>query len=153
TKAGALADPDGYTLLQVSTALLYTPVLYQNPGYDPIKSFAPVAGIANWSHILVVPASVPANTVAELVALAKANPGQLNIGFPLGAAPQILAELFKTITAAPLNSVPYRQTPQLNADVVAGRIQAWFTAGAGSIALIRDGKYKALAYTGVTRHP
>src|SRR5262245_56801343 len=149
TKAGAMAEPDGYTLLQASTALLYTPVLYPNPGYDPLKSFAPVSAIAGWSHILIVPASVPANTIAELIALAKANPGQLNIGFPLGSAPQILAELFKSVTGAPLNSVPYRQTPQLNGDVLAGRIQAWYTAGAGSIALIHEGKFKALAYTGV----
>lgn len=153
TKAGAAADPDGYTLLQVSTAVLYTPVLYPNAGYDPLKSFTPVAGIAGWSHVLVVPASVPANTVAELIAAAKAKPGELNIGFSLGTSPQILAEIFKSAAGAPLNSVPYRQVAQLNADILAGRLQAWFTAGAGSISLIQQGKLKALAYTGATRHP
>jgi tripartite-type tricarboxylate transporter receptor subunit TctC len=153
TKAGAAADPDGYTLLQVSTALLYTPVLYPNAGYDPLKSFTPVAGVAGWSHVLVVPASVPANTVAELIAAAKAKPGELNIGFSLGTSPQILAEIFKSAAGAPLNSVPYRQVAQLNADILAGRLQAWFTAGAGSISLIQQGKLKALAYTGTTRHP
>ncbi len=96
TKAGAMADPDGYTLLQASSALLYTTVLYPNAGYDPLTSFAPVATLASWSHFLVVPASIPADTVEEFVAYAKANPGQLNIGFPLGAAPQVLAEMFKT---------------------------------------------------------
>jgi tripartite-type tricarboxylate transporter receptor subunit TctC len=153
TKAGATADPDGYTLLQTSSALLYTTVLYPNAGYDPLTSFAPVATLASWSHVLVVPASVPANTVNEFIAYAKANSGQLNIGFPLGAAPQILAEVLKSASGAPLNSVPYRQVTQLNSDVLAGRIHAWFTAGAGSISLIQQGKLRALAYTGVTRYP
>ena len=106
-----------------------------------------------WSHVLVVPAGVPANTVAELIAAAKAKPGELNIGFSLGTSPQILAEIFKSAAGAPLNSVPYRQVAQLNADILAGRLQAWFTAGAGSISLIQQGKLKALAYTGATRHP
>jgi tripartite-type tricarboxylate transporter receptor subunit TctC len=152
TKAGAAADPDGYTLLQASSALLYTPVLYPNPGYDPLTSFAPVAMLASWSHLLVVPASIPANTVQEFVAYAKSKPGQLSIGFPLGAAPQVLAETFKNVTGAPLNSVPYRQVPQLMSDLLGDRVHAFFGAGTGLVSLVQQGKLKALAYTGVTRY-
>ena len=153
TKAGAGAAPDGYTLLQVNAALAYSPVLYPNPGYDPLKSFVPVAPLASWSHVLAVSASVPAGSIAELVAYAKANPNQLNIGFPLGQPPQVLAELFKLGSGAPLNSVPYRQVPQLVADLLGGRIQMFFGAGSGLVSLIQQGKLKALAYTGLARYP
>jgi tripartite-type tricarboxylate transporter receptor subunit TctC len=152
TRAGAAADPDGYTLLQVNAALAYARVLYPEPGFDPVKSFAPVATLATWSMLLVVPADVPANTVQEFVAYAKANPGKVNIAFPLGAPPQVLAEIFKTTSGAPLNSVPYRQVAQLRADLLAGRIHAFFGAGAEVVALVQQGKLKALAYTGTKRY-
>ena len=115
-KAVASADPDGYTLLQASNALAYTSVLHPNAGYDPLKSFVPVATIASWSFLLVVPANLPAGTVQELIANAKANPGQVNIGFPVGGAPQVVAEMFKTASGAKFNGVPYRQNAQLVAD-------------------------------------
>jgi tripartite-type tricarboxylate transporter receptor subunit TctC len=152
TKAGATADPDGYTLLQVISALAYSAELHPNAGYDPIKSFAPVATIAAWSHLLVVPADIPVASVQELIAYAKANPGQVNIGFPLGGTPQVLAETFKIASAAPFNSIPYRQPPQLVTDLLAGRIHVFFGAGAGLVSLIQQGKLKALAYTGVARY-
>ena len=91
TKAGAMADPDGYTLVQVNAALSYAPVLYPNAGYDPVKSFVPIALLASWTHVLVAHPSVPANTLQELIAYAKANPGKLNIGSPLGSPPHVLA--------------------------------------------------------------
>ena len=128
-------------------------MLYPEPGYDPVKSFAPVATLATWSHFLFVAADVPANTVEELVAFAKLNPGKVNIGHPVGVPPQVLTEIFKTVSGAPFNSVPYRQAAQLRADLLAGRIQAYFSAGAELVALVQQGKLKALAYTGVERHP
>jgi tripartite-type tricarboxylate transporter receptor subunit TctC len=153
TRAGASAEPDGYILLQVNAALAYGPVLYPNPGYDPLKSFAPVAPLASWSHVLAASANVPAGSLADLIAYAKANPNQLNIGFPLGQPPQVLAELLKAGSGAPLNSVPYRQVSQLMADLLGGRIQLFFGAGSGLVSLIQQGKLKALAYTGVARYP
>jgi tripartite-type tricarboxylate transporter receptor subunit TctC len=153
TRAAATADPDGYTLLQVNASLVYAPVLYPDPGYDPVMSFAPVATLATWSHLLVVPADVPANTIAELVAFAKANPDKANIAFPPGTPPQVLAEIFKTASGAPFNAVPYRQLAPLRADLLAGRIQANFSAGADLVAMVKQGQLKALAYTGVERHP
>jgi tripartite-type tricarboxylate transporter receptor subunit TctC len=153
TRAAAAADPDGYTLLQVNATLAYAPVLYPEPGYDPVKSFAPVATLATWSHFLFVAADVPAKTVEELVAFARHNPGKVNIGHPVGVPPQVLTEIFKSVSAAPFNTVPYRQAAQLRADLLGGRIQAYFSAGAELVALVQQGKLKALAYTGVGRHP
>jgi len=126
TKAAAMVEPDGYTLLQANAALAYASVLYPNAGYDPLKSFAPVATLANWSHLLVVPAGVPVGTVSDYIAYARANPGQLNIGFPLGSPPQVLAETLKSSAAAPFNTIPYRQVSQLMADLLSGRIHGFF---------------------------
>jgi tripartite-type tricarboxylate transporter receptor subunit TctC len=152
-RAAAAADPDGYTLLQVNATLAYAPVLYPEPGYHPVKSFAPVATLATWSHFLFVAADVPANTVEELVAFAKANPGKVNIGHPVGVPPHVLTEIFKTVSGAPFNSIPYRQAAQLRADLLGGRIQAYFSAGAELVALVQQGKLKALVYTGMERYP
>jgi tripartite-type tricarboxylate transporter receptor subunit TctC len=153
TKAVAAADPDGYTLLLASSALLYGALLHPQAGYDPIKNFAPVATLARWSHILVIPPDIPVSNVAEFVAYAKARPGALGIGFPLGTTPQVLSELFKSASGAPLNSIPYRQMTQLRSDLLGGRIHAYFGAGAALISLIEQGKLKPLIYTGEARHP
>jgi len=151
TKAGAMADPDGYTLVQVNAALTYAPVMYPNPGYDPVKSFAPVAVLATWTHVLTAHSSVAANNVEELIAYAKANPGKLNMGFPLGSPPHILSEMLRMETGADFNSVPYRQTPQLVTDFLAGRVQVYFNAGEPMATMIREGKIKAYAVTGASR--
>jgi tripartite-type tricarboxylate transporter receptor subunit TctC len=153
TKAGAMADPDGYTLVQVNAALSYAPVLYPNPGYDPVKSFTPVALLASWTHVLVAHPSVAANTLQELIAYAKTNPGKLNIGSPLGNPPHVLAEMLRMETGADINDVPYRQAPQMIADLVAGRLQLHFSAGEPVASMIRDGKMKTYASTGAAREP
>src|SRR6185436_5688686 len=153
TKAGAIADPDGYTLVQVNAALSYAPVLYPNPGYDPVKSFTPVALLASWTHVLVAHPSVAANNLRELIAHAKANPGKLNIGSPLGSPPHVLAEMLRMETGADINDVPYRQAPQMIADLVAGRLQLHFSAGEPVASMIREGKMKTYASTGAAREP
>jgi tripartite-type tricarboxylate transporter receptor subunit TctC len=153
TKAGAMADPDGYTLVQVNAALSYAPVLYPNPGYDPIKSFEPVASLASWTHVLVAHPSVAANTLQELIAYAKGHPGQLTIGSPLGNPPHVLAEMLKMASGADFNSVPYRQNPQLVNDLLGGIIQLYFAAGEPMISMIQQGKLKAYAFTAEKRDP
>ncbi len=153
TKAAASADPDGYTLLQANAALIYGPAVYPNAGYDPLKSFAPVATLASWSHLLVAHPSVPARSLAELIAYMQSNPNQLGIGFTLGQPTQILAEIFKREAGAQISSVPYRQVSQLMADLLAGRIHAFFGAGSTLVSLVQQGKLKAIAYTGVSRYP
>src|SRR5258708_30722844 len=153
TKAGAMADPDGYTLVQVNAALSYAPVLYPNPGYDPVKSFVPVALLASWTHVLVAHPSVASNNLQELIADAKANPGKLNIGSPLGSPPHVLAEMLRMETGADINDVPYRQNPQLITDLLAARLQLYFSAGEPIASMIREGKMKAYALTGAVRNP
>src|SRR5215813_11163616 len=101
TKAVAGAEPDGYTLLIGTSATLgVVPALTKNPGYDPIKSFAPVAKVVDSTLVLMVPGSFPANTVQEFVAYAKANPGKLSYASAgAGNQTQLLAELFKAKAA------------------------------------------------------
>src|SRR5262249_18743403 len=97
SKAVASAEADGYTLLFGSSgSLAVAPALYSNIDYDPIRMFTPVATVALLPHVFVVGSSVPANTVAELIALAKANPGKLNYGAGQGTPPHMLGTLFKT---------------------------------------------------------
>jgi tripartite-type tricarboxylate transporter receptor subunit TctC len=151
TRAAAAADPDGYTLLQANAAFVYSSVLHASPEYDPVKSFSPIAAVAGWSHVLVVPADLQVDNVQQLIALAKANPGRVNIGFPLGSPPQVLAEMLKAVSGSPFGSIPYRQVPQLVSDLLAGRIQGFFGGGSALISLIQKGKLRAIAYTGVTR--
>ena len=95
-KAVAVADPDGYTLLSLNNGHYFG--LTPNAGYDPVKSFAPVATLAEWSHILVVRADFPVKTVQALIAYAKANPGKVTFGFGISTPPQILGETLKNIT-------------------------------------------------------
>jgi tripartite-type tricarboxylate transporter receptor subunit TctC len=151
TKAGAMADPDGYTLLQANAALTYAPDMYPNPGYDPVKSFTPVALLATWTHVLSAHSSVAASNLQELIAYAKANRGKLTMGFPLGSPPHLLSEMLRMETGADFNSVPYRQAPQLVGDFLAGRVQVYFNAGEPLATMIREGKVKAYAVTGAAR--
>jgi tripartite-type tricarboxylate transporter receptor subunit TctC len=151
TKAAASAAPDGYTLLQVNSAFAYAQELYPNAGYDPITSFTPVAALASWSLLLVVNAELPVRTVQELIDYAKAHPGKVSIGYTLGSPPQVLAEMFKKASGASFNTVSYRQRPQLDADLLGGRIHAFFGAGATLLALIEQNKLRALATTAPAR--
>ena len=107
TKAVATAAPDGYTLLFASATHTLGPALIKNPGYDPLKDFAPIATVGSGSWVLVVTPSVPAHSVKELIAHAKANPGKLNWGFGRNAGPHLLGELFVLATGIDVNRVPY----------------------------------------------
>src|SRR5438046_2336415 len=151
TKAAADAAPDGYTLLIAATSFIIAPTLYPKLEYDPIKSFAPVAMLAVSPQVLVVAPSVPAKTVPEFVAYAKANPGKLNFGFGLGTLPQILGESFKATTGTDIASIPYRGGAQAITDMLGGRIQMNFGTHATLLPLIREGKIRALAVTTETR--
>ena len=108
TKVAAIAEPDGYTLLMGATSFVLSSSLYPNLDYDPLKSFTPVAMLAHAPQVLVVAPSVPAKTVQEFIAHAKANPGKLNFGFGLGTLPQILGESFKALTGTDIASIPYK---------------------------------------------
>jgi tripartite-type tricarboxylate transporter receptor subunit TctC len=150
-KAAAGAEPDGYTLLYISNGHVFG--LYSDPGYDTVKSFAPVATVAGWSQLLVVSSSIPVKTVSELVAYAKANPGKVTFGFGLGTPPQIMGEYLKALTGADIVSVPYRGGVQAITDMLGGRIHMYFGPVLNLLPHIRDGKVRPLATTSATRYP
>ena len=152
-KAVATAEPDGHTLLFVGPNLAYYPVLFPNLDFDPVKSLVPVATVVTWSHVLAVAPSVPANTVAELVAHAKANPGKLAFGYGLATMPHILGETFRQATGIDIVSVPYRGGEGARADLLGGRIHINVAPVPQMMPLIREGKIRPLAYTGPQRSP
>jgi tripartite-type tricarboxylate transporter receptor subunit TctC len=149
----AKAPADGYTLLMGHIGTLaVNPSLYPNLPYDPIKSFAPVAWVARVPNVLVVHPSVPARTVQELVALAKAKPGQLAYGSGgNGSAANLATEYFKLRTGTSLLHIPYRGTAPATADLMGGQIQVLFTGAPAVLGQIRAGQLRALAVSSPKR--
>jgi tripartite-type tricarboxylate transporter receptor subunit TctC len=153
SKEAALADPDGYTLLFSSASgLVLAPMLQKKAGYDPLTSYDPIALVAASSNILVVHPSVPAKTVAELVAYAKANPGKVNFSSGgIGVLPHLIGEMFKARAGIDIVHVPYRGGgPSIN-DVLAGQIQMTFEGTSVLMPFIQAGKLRALAVTSPNR--
>ena len=153
TKGVATAAPDGYTLLFIGPNIVYSPMLYPNLDFDPLKSLVPVATVVTWSHVMVVEPSVPAKTIAELIAHAKANPGKLTFGFGLGTTPHVLGETFKQATGTEIASIPYRGGEQARADLLGGRIHINIAPVPSLLPLIQDGRARPLAFTGPKRSP
>jgi tripartite-type tricarboxylate transporter receptor subunit TctC len=151
TKAVTTPAPDGYTLLLIGPNVAYMPMLYPNLDLDPAKSLVAVASLVTWSHVMVVAPSVPANTVAELIAHAKASPGQLTFGFGLGTTPHVLGETFKQAAGVDIASIPYRGGEQARADLLGGRIHINIAPVLTLLPLIQEGKARPLAFTGPTR--
>ena len=142
------AAPDGYTLLMGNNSILATnAALYKKLPYDP-KEFVPISLVGTQANILVVNPSVPANSMAELIALAKASPGKLNFassGF--GAAAHLAGELFKTEAKINIVHVAYKGAAPALQDVLAGHVQMMFATAASVIGLIKSEKVRALAVT------
>jgi tripartite-type tricarboxylate transporter receptor subunit TctC len=152
TRTAASAEPDGYTLLFASTtSLSIGPVLFKNLDYDAVKSFAPVASVSLGAMVVAVNAAVPAKTVQELVAYAKANPGKLHNGAGVASPPHIAWGLFTLTTGTDIVFVPYRGMAQAMTDLVAGQIQMMIDGIGSLLPHIRDGKVRAVAVTGTTR--
>ena len=150
--AVAKAAPDGYTLLQNSiTTHGVGPHLYSKLPYDPVKDFSAVSGLALLPLIMAVNAELPAKTVNDVVALAKRE----NLNFASsgnGGAPHMAAELFKSVTGAPVTHVPYKGSGPAVADLVGGRVQIMFDAAPSLIAHIRAGKLRVLAAASAERN-
>jgi tripartite-type tricarboxylate transporter receptor subunit TctC len=154
TKAAAGAEPDGYTLLFGSSgSLAVAPALYSNYDLDILKAFVPVGEVALLPHVLVVGNSVPARTVAELIAYAKANPGKLNYGASLGTPPHLLSTLFKTKAGIDVVYVPYKGSAASVTDLLSGQTQFTIDGLTGLLPLIQDGKLRALAIARAQRWP
>jgi len=153
-KSVASEKPDGYTLLYGSSGTLgIGPALYKNAEYDPVKSFAPIALVSRVPFALVVALSVPATTVAELVAYAKANPGKLNFGAGMGTPPHLVGELFKVVTGTDIVFIPYKGAAASMTDVLSGQMQMTIDGLTTSIPHIQSGKVRALAVTSAERVP
>src|SRR5712691_3547802 len=155
SKEAAQAEPDGYTLLYSSASgLVIAPMLQKNAGYDPLKSYAPVALVAATSNILVVHPSLPVKSVQELVAYAKANPGKINFSSGgIGTLPHLIGEYFKAKAGIDVVHVPYRGGGPSIQDVVAGNIQFTFEGISVLLPLIQEGRLRALAVTSAKRSP
>jgi len=144
------APPDGYTLLLVSTPNAISATLYDNLSFNFIRDIAPVAGIVRYPYVMVVNPSVPAKTVPEFIAYAKANPGKINMAsVGIGSAAHVFGELFKMMTGVDLVHVPYRSSPY--PDLLAGQVQVIFAPVPQVAEDIRAGGLRALAVTTATR--
>ena len=149
----ARAAPDGYTLLMAHTGTLaVNPLIYAKLGYDPIKSFAPVAWVARVPNVLVVHPSVAARSVPELIALAKSKPGQLNYGSGgNGSAAHIATEYFKLQSHTFMVHVPYRGTAPAVSDLIAGQTQLMFTGAPAVMQFVKAGRLRGLAVSSSKR--
>src|SRR3954471_5770145 len=145
-REAARAEPDGYTLLFGSSATLAIgPALYGNSGYDPVKSFTPIAMVSSVPYVMIGATNAPYKTVPELIAYAKAHPGTLNFGVPNGAPPHMLAEMFKMQTGADIQIVPYKGASTLITDMIAGRIHGGFETTSVMLAHLHEGNIRGLA--------
>ena len=152
TETVVRAPPDGYTLLLVAAANAINATLYQKLDFNFIRDIAPVATIAGAPNVMVVHPSVPARTVPEFIAYAKANPGKLNMASAgNGTTPHVAGELFKMMTGVDMLHVPYRGGGPALTDLLGGQVQVYFGPMPPSIEHIRSGKLRALAVTSAGR--
>jgi tripartite-type tricarboxylate transporter receptor subunit TctC len=152
-RAVAKAAPDGYTLLLGhSGTMSINPSLYANAGYDPRKDFAPIGLIASMPVALIAHPSFPAKTVAELIALAKQQPGKLNLGTSaIGTGSYLSAELFKSMAGVEMQIVPYKGTAPVMNDLLGGHVPVAFGVLPPALGNLAGGTLRALAVTGTQR--
>ncbi|WP_020695859.1 Bug family tripartite tricarboxylate transporter substrate binding protein [Reyranella massiliensis] len=152
-QAAAAAAPDGYTLFfTTQTTQAINPHVYKTLAYDPVKSFTPIAGITQGPQIVMVRNDLPAKTIGELIALAKAQPGKLSFGSGNGSS-RGGAELFKIMTKVDLLGVPYKTQPQAVADLLGGRIDVIFSDFTAGLPPVLDGRARGLAVTSKEKIP
>jgi tripartite-type tricarboxylate transporter receptor subunit TctC len=152
TEAVVHSPPDGYTLLLVPAANAINATLYEKLNFNFIHDIAPVAGLIRFPNVMQVNPSVPAKTVPEFIAYAKANPGKLNMASAgNGSTPHVSGELFKMMTGVNMVHVPYRGAALALTDLIGGQVQVMFENPLSSIEFIRTGKLRPLAVTTATR--
>lgn len=147
------SPPDGYTLLLVTQSNAINATLYRNLSFDFMRDITPVASLLHAPSVLVINPAVPASTIPELIAYAKANPGKLNMGTAgIGSPPQLYGELFKLMTGVNMTTVHYRGGEPGLVDLLAGHIQVMLEGITSSIGYIRDAKLRALGVTSAKRN-
>jgi tripartite-type tricarboxylate transporter receptor subunit TctC len=155
TEAAAKSPPDGYTLLAGLTAnMAVNPSLFKKLSYDPVKDFTPVGMMAEFPFVLVVSKNFPAKSVKELIAMAKAKPGEINFASAgNGTGQHLSAELFKLMAGVDMTHVPYRGASPAYSDVISGRTPVFFDNLASGLGQIKGGAVRALGVTGTKRSP
>jgi len=151
-EAVARSAPDGYTLLMTASTLALNSVLFKKVPYDPVRDFAPITLTATAPNVLLVHPSVPAQSLAEFIALAKAKPGALSYGTPgIGTSPHLSMELLKSMAGIDLQHIPYKGTAAAVTDVIGGQIAATFANALTAKPQVDAGRVRALAITGPRR--
>jgi len=146
------APADGYMLLMVHPPSAINATLYEKLSFNFIRDIAPVAGIMRSPFVMEVNPAVPANSVSELIAYAKVNPGKLSMASAgIGSGPHVTGELFKMMAGVDIVHVPYRGTGPALTDLIGGQVQMYFDGIPTSIEHIKSGKLRALAVTSVSR--
>jgi tripartite-type tricarboxylate transporter receptor subunit TctC len=154
SRAVSLAEPDGYTLLTATNGpFAIGPAIYQNVGYDPIRSFAPIAYLAGAPDLLVVRSDLPVNSLAGLFAYAKAHPGELNYGAGAGTPANLIIEWLKAKTGSDIVYIPHKGGAPATTDLLGGQTQLGIEILAPLLPHVRDGRLKPLAVTGAQRSP
>ena len=145
---------DGYTLMLATSSHLVNPSLYSKVNYDPVKDFVPVALVIRMASLLVVPLDSPAKNVRELIAFAKAKPGQLNFGSgDNGSQAHLAGAMFKSTAGLDIVHVPYRGAPEIITSMLSGSTQLAFPTFSTALPQVKAGKLRGLAVTGARRNP
>jgi tripartite-type tricarboxylate transporter receptor subunit TctC len=152
-RMGARAGNDGYTLVLAHTgSTSINPSLYANAGYDPRADFAPIGLIASTPVVLMAHPAFAAKTIAELIAMARKEPGKINLGTPPpGTGGYLAAELFKSMSGADVTIIPYKGTAALTTDLLGGHVPVGFNVIAPAMGSLRGGSLRAIAVAGPTR--
>lgn len=150
----AKATPDGYTLVFTNTAHGVNPSLYKSLPYDAVTSFAPVVKVADLTLVLVVNPALSARSVGELIALAKARPGELNFASSgNGQSLHLAGELLKSMAGIDIVHVPYKGSAPARADLLSGQVQLMFESAIGVLPFVQSGRLRALGVSGARRSP
>ena len=154
TEIASKAVPNGYTVLMITTTFAINPGLYPRLPYDPGKDFTPVTQLNSQPNVIVVSPSFAGNSVKDLIALAKAKPGELTFASPgAGSAPHLAAEMFQRTAGVSMIHVPYKGIPPAVTDVLGGRVAMLFTTTISAAPHIKAGKLRAVAITSAKRQP
>jgi|SRR5687767_12338983 tripartite-type tricarboxylate transporter receptor subunit TctC len=152
TEIAANSPPDGYTLMIVGIANAISMSLYSKPGYDLIRDFAPVSWLVSGSFMMTMHPSVPARSVKELIAFARARPGELNVATS-GAGIYLISELFQNMAKIKMTNVTYRSTPYALTALVSGEVAVGFPSSSAAIPHVKAARLRGLAVTTVRRSP
>jgi tripartite-type tricarboxylate transporter receptor subunit TctC len=153
-EAAAKAAPDGYTLFVISNTHFVSAALHKKLTYDPLNDYTPITQITSAPNVLIVHPSMPAKTVKELIALAKARPGQINYASSgNGSTQHLTGALFCKMAGIDMTHIPYRGSGPVTADLIAGQVQVGFPGIAGMLPHIKSGRLRPLGVTGGKRSP